>query len=141
MNVNSERFPRRFRQRVKAGTAFSFEMARTAIEAKVLFSSELFKDVVLVRFRRPALTERSPILDLYVAAPLPSEWVVTRVEPLTQDEANASYRLVGAEVWHGDDFQRDASRKDIKALPIMGVAGHVAVKQAVSEWLTAPNGG
>lgn len=104
------------------------------IAAKVLFLSKRNKDVALFALtdREVGATQEVSALSwadyklfLYSSA-VPvnrGDWHIVGHLPLSEEEAAASRRVVGGELWVGDDYLGPASPVDSAELPQMDVLG------------------
>ncbi|GIX02821.1 MAG: hypothetical protein KatS3mg112_1758 [Thermogutta sp.] len=111
------------------------------VVAKVLFASKIFKhcillgvtDIVLRSLVMPASVPSQYILHIYATDQEFIEGIWHKVGnlPLSELEERASLRLVGDEVWLGDQLLRKASTQDSKTLPHMSPGGSVAVEYEI----------
>lgn len=110
---------------------------------KVVYLSEYFKEVMLVRFFEKAYAspERAPDeLDV-----LPSRafftgidsikkggWKLVATSWVSEAEKTMSRRIVGGDVWVGDDHIGPASDEELRTLPQMDVYGHRLIEKKVA---------
>lgn len=104
------------------------------IAAKVLFLSKRNKDVALFALTDREVDAQQGIsavswadykLFLYSSA-VPvnrGDWHIVGYLPLSEEEAGASRRVVGGELWVGDEYLGPASPVDSTELPQMDVLG------------------
>lgn len=127
------------RSKVEEGDLISIDLAdgRSFI-GKVIFVSNYFRDVILLAIYRAdawqqegALAGRQPALLIYTSSKCVGSkgWAKTGSEPVTEGERLRSQRIVGGEVWLGDEELGPAQASDWKSLPRMDVAGCKAVEE------------
>ncbi len=118
------------------------------IAAKVLFLSKRNKDVALFaltdrEFAASDATSEMAWTDdkLFVySSSVPvrrGDWPVVGHLPLGEAEAVASRRIVGGEVWVGDEYLGPASPEDSATLPPMDVLGARLVERKAERLLAA----
>jgi len=111
------------------------------VVAKVLFASKIFKhsillgvtDLVIRSLVMPTLVPSQYILHTYATDQELIEGIWHKVGnlPLSELEERASLRLVGDQVWLGDQLLRTASTQDKKTLPHMSPGGGIAVEYEI----------
>jgi len=111
--------------------------------AKIIYSSEYFKSVVLIRLFLvtyqntnivdfPGMEEKA---DLYYTSSDPVSkglWTKVGSQPVLEDEALMSKRTVGGDVWIADECLGAASDRELKDLPKMLTYGHRLIEKAIS---------
>jgi hypothetical protein len=108
--------------------------------ARVLFLSQVYKDVMLLGLYGPDLKVlQGADLDslrfvsmVYTTAATvrTGRWKILLSQPL-QDELQFSLRIIGTALWSGDEPIREADQRDKQMFPIMRVSGYSAVEQYV----------
>lgn len=111
------------------------------VVAKVLFASRIFKhcillgvtDMVIRQLVMPTSVPSQYIAHIYATDVDLDEGIWHKVGklPLSKLEQMASLRLVGDEVWLGDQLLRKASTQDRKTLPHMSPGGGIAVEYEI----------
>ena len=112
--------------------------------AKVLFCSKYFRNLILIAFHRsPVIGDGVNSFDsaefsgrrVYTGAQIirNGRWKILGECDLTQEESNASLRIVAGDVWLGDQHMRAASARDIESLPRMDAAGAALVEKWANE--------
>jgi hypothetical protein len=122
---------------IKAGPYF--------VPAKILYLSNLFKDVILLgvygQQLKASVMPQSLSHDfakLLYASKLPvinGKWPVVGNEDLLPSQRGMAFRIVGGEVYLDDCVVRIASDEDFKALPSMDVYGSIALERVVANLL------
>jgi hypothetical protein len=107
--------------------------------AKVLFCSKRYENVILIAFgdgshRETKTGEFNPTAfngrRVYTGAQaVGRRWPVLGHCALTEDETQASWRIVAGDVWLADERLRTATPEDLKAFPTMCVAGAALVEK------------
>ena len=108
--------------------------------AKVIFCSKHYRNLILIAFHQlPVVGEGVRNFDsaefsgrrVYTGAQIirSGRWKILGECDLTQEEANASLRIVAGDVWFGDQHLRPASAFDLESLPRMDVAGAALVEK------------
>ena len=119
------------------GDLISIQRGNRTFTCKVLYSSEIFRDVILLAVfraegaeRGTKLADREPDLLIYTSAKCLGRegWEKIGFEPVLDSERQRSRRIVGGEIWLGDREIGPASGADSKKLPRMQVAGCLAVE-------------
>ena len=111
--------------------------------AKVIYCSEYFKDVVLIRLFKTAYSDSNiEVLpsagaeaDLYYTSADPVRkglWKKVGVQPVSEAERLMSKRIVGGDVWLEDKHIGQASEHDLATLPSMRSFGYRLIEKAVS---------
>lgn len=113
--------------------------------AKVVYSSDFFKNVLLLRLYRktypdleikefPEVDAKS---DLYYTSSDPvteGRWKKIGFQPISGIEKLLSKRTVGGEVWIGDEHLGPASEQELEALPKMLTYGYRLIEKAISRF-------
>jgi hypothetical protein len=114
--------------------------------AKVIYCSEYFKDVVLIRLFKvvyssaniEALPNADAEADLYYTSADPVRkglWKKVGVQTVSEAERMMSKRIVGGDVWIEDKHIGSASEHDLATLPSMRNFGYRLIEKAVSRML------
>lgn len=130
---------RKFKRRVLPGTVFGIRIdSKRLCLGKVIYSSEIWKDVVQVGMSGSIIAEdetqvvdfatqfRSEFIGLFFTAAtcIGDLWpIFGRVELLAGELALLGERRVGDQVWQGDRLLRQAVDEEIKKMPNMVVKG------------------
>lgn len=111
------------------------------VVAKVLFASRIFKhcmllgvtDLVIRSLVMPSSVPSQYVAYIYATDHDLVEGIWHKVGNITllEKELKASLRLVGDEVWLGDQLLRKASTQDRKTLPHMSPGGGIAVEYEI----------
>ncbi|WP_431476621.1 hypothetical protein [Massilia eburnea] len=119
--------------------------------AKVVYTSDFFRNVLLLRLYRktypnldinelPAVEELS---DLYYTSSDPvteGRWTKVGFQPISEAEKLLSKRTVGGDVWIGDEHLGPASEQELEVLPKMLTYGYRLIEKAISRF-PAPESG
>lgn len=111
--------------------------------AKVIYSSDFFRGVLLIRLYRetyqnsemkefPAVDAES---DLYYTSSDPvkeGRWMRVGFQPISDAERMLSKRTVGGDVWIGDEHMGPASEQDLEVLPKMLTYGYRLIEKAIA---------
>jgi hypothetical protein len=118
------------RKKVDEGDLLAIKVGERTFAGKVLFTSEIFRDVVLLAIYLSESNGREPDLLLYTVGSCigSSGWGKIGSEAVTDAERKLSKRIVGGEVWLGDTELGPAQRSEWKSLPKMEVYGCKAVE-------------
>ncbi|MBX3625342.1 MAG: hypothetical protein KF892_10045 [Rhizobacter sp.] len=110
--------------------------------AKVIYMSEYFKDVLLVRMYErafPSIDVPSSLEDVHsrgIYAGIDSvkkgAWVLAGSAPVTDADRALTRRVVGGDVWVEDVHIGPASDEELRALPNMDVYGYRLIEKAVA---------
>ena len=114
--------------------------------AKVIYCSEYFKDVVLIRLFKvvysdaniEALPNADSEADLYYTSADPVRkglWKKVGTQPVSEAERLMSKRIVGGDVWVEDEHIGRASEHDLATLPSMRSFGYRLIEKAVFKML------
>lgn len=117
--------------------------------AKVLYASEFFRNVLLIKIFREiypdANIKQLPTIDapgeLFYTSSDPvieGRWTKIGVQEVSDAEKKLSRRTVGGEVWVADEHIGPASDNDLETLPKMLTYGYRLVEKAISR-MSAPN--
>jgi hypothetical protein len=109
---------------------------------KIIYASEYFKDLILVRFferafapgtELPENLETIPSRGIYTGMDSikGGEWRRVEVRPVSDSEQAMSRRIVAGDVWLGDTHIGPASEAELAELPKMLVHGSRLVEKAV----------
>ena len=112
-----------------------------SVTAAVLYVSSHFKDVILLGFCELQVGGGPCRLsDQYfyteVSAIKRGRWKLIKNGYAAPVDPSVSTRIVGGEVWTGDQKVRDATSVDRKDLPKMRVAGPVLMERRAEEYLS-----
>ncbi|MGH8049805.1 MAG: hypothetical protein ACREPB_03995 [Arenimonas sp.] len=113
--------------------------------AKVIYVSEFFRNVILLRlfrttYRDPNVKEfpdAEALADLYYTSSDPvteGRWAKIGVQQILTSENLMSKRTVGGDVWIGDEHFGPASEQDLEELPKMLTYGYRLVEKAISRF-------
>ena len=110
---------------------------------KVIFCSEYFKDVMLIRFFEKAVSSPEAQADGIDALPYrlifagvsaieKGAWHLVGSGPVSDAEMAMSRRIVGGDVWIGDQHLGPASESELATLMNMDVYGYRLIEKAVA---------
>lgn len=115
----------------------------TSVVAKVLYASRFFRDLVLLGvYLDGYVADRQPDLLVYTSGKCIGSggWREVGNEEVSAAERNLSLRIVGGEVWQGDEVLRAASEDDWKKLSNMAASGCAAAETKIRMALAAKRG-
>jgi hypothetical protein len=115
--------------------------------AKVIYCSEYFKDVVLIRLFKvtyPSLDvevvpDFNSDADLYYTGADPVRkglWKKVGFQAVSEAEKLMSKRIVGGDVWVADKHIGPASEQELATLPAMRTFGYRLIEKAVARMLS-----
>lgn len=128
----------------KVGSIFAIPGGDQFGLAKVIYISDYFKDVFLIKLFQHKfdsieainLNDKLEQFTLYYAAKdalKKGEWQFLGEEPVSDTEKALSKRIVGGGIWVEDNFLGDATDKDYETLSPMGIYGWKLIKKAVGK--------
>lgn len=110
--------------------------------AKVIYMSEYFKDVLLIRMYAkafpsidlPLSLENVPSRGIYtgIDSVKKGAWLFAGSAPVTDADRAFTRRVVGGDVWVEDAHIGPASDEELRALPNMDVYGYRLIEKAVA---------
>ncbi len=119
--------------------------AEEYVVAKILFASRIFKHCILLGVTNVvthSLSMPTSLPSKYIAQMYAADWDILEGIwhkvgnlPVSEEERQASLRLVGDEVWLGDELLRKASKRDMTRLPQMSPGGSIAVEYDIQVML------
>ena len=132
------------KKEVREGEIVMIAAGECYVAAKVLYLSKWFKDLILLGLYK------EPLSDLAMPASLSSKFaqmVYTSQEPILKGRWNSvghepllpwqtglAKRIVGGEVWLGDECLGAASKADFDELPRMQALGAALVEKRALSW-------
>ena len=131
--------------KVTDGVLVSIPCNNYFVVGKVLYISQYFKNVILLKVYRKQFSE-TPKYDetfaiesfelFYTGASLikKEKWVAIGSEAITSDEKQLNKRVVGGDVWLADDCLGTATDNDLKNLPKMKVFNVNAIPNKVASF-------
>jgi hypothetical protein len=110
---------------------------------KIIYSSEYFKDVILVLFFEKAFSSPSQALSEFYSLPAreiytgvdsieKGGWLLVTSVPVSESEKTMSRRIVGGDVWIEDRHIGPASNADLTTLKNMDIYGYRLIEKAVA---------
>ena len=131
------------KQQVRVGNVYAIPGGGKFAFGKIVYLSEYFKDVMLVRFFEKAYS--SPEAPSEELDALPSKGIFTGMDSIkkggwklvastlvSEAEKAMSRRIVGGDVWVGDDHIGPASDEELRTLPQMDVYGYRLIEKKVA---------
>ena len=129
---------------LKNGSIFAIPCSNQFGLAKVIYISEYFKDVFLIKLFQHKfdsveainLNDKFDQFTLYYAAKealKKGEWQFLGEEAVSDTEKALSKRIVGGGVWVEDNYLGDATDKDYETLNSMGIYGWKLIQKAVGK--------
>lgn len=128
--------------KLKLGSIFAIPSGNQFGLAKVIYISEYFKDVFLIKLFQLKfdsveainLNDKFHQFTLYYAAKeaiKKGEWQLLGEDAVSDAEKALSKRIVGGGVWVEDNYLGDATDNDYETLSPMGVYGWKLIQKAV----------
>jgi Immunity protein 26 len=128
----------------KVGSIFAIPGGDQFGLAKVIYISDYFKDVFLIKLFQHKfdsieainLNDKLEQFTLYYAAKdalKKGEWQFLGEEAVSETEKALSKRIVGGGIWVEDNFLGDATDKDYETLSPMDVYGWKLIQKAVGK--------
>ena len=110
--------------------------------AKVIYVSQFFREVVLLKLYRTTLSKglkhfpsAEAEADLYYTSSSPilsGRWRIIGFEPVSDPEQIMSKRTAGGDIWVADECLGKASERDLETLPKMLTFGFRLIEKAVA---------
>lgn len=127
----------------KLGNVYAIPGGGKFALGKIVFASEYFKDVILIRLFEKSflsLTELPSEMDslssrqMFTGAESIKKggWKIVGNAPVSDAEKAMSRRIVGGDVWVEDDHLGPASEQDIASLKNMDIYGYRLIEKAVA---------
>ncbi len=127
---------------VKEGDIFSIPSESNFGVAKVIYCSEYFKDVILIKLYKVSHASQEidslPVNEEYQLyytgkdSVKKGKWTCVGCEIVDSDEKKLTKRIVGGDVWKEDQHIGPASEKDLAELPKMQTYGYRLIEKAVT---------
>lgn len=129
---------------LKNGSIFAIPCSNQFGLAKVIYISEYFKDVLLIKLLQHKfdsveamnLNDKSDKFTLYYVAKeaiKKGDWQFLGEEAVSDAEKALSKRMVGSGVWIEDTYLGEATDKDYEDLSPMGIYGWKLIQKAVGK--------
>jgi hypothetical protein len=126
----------------KAGDLIAIPSGAHIGLAKVIYVSQYFREVVLLKLYRTVLSEgaahfpcAAAAADLYYTSSCPistGRWRIAGFEPVSDVEQLLSKRTVAGDIWVADERLGEASEHDLETLPKMLTYGFKLIEKAVA---------
>jgi hypothetical protein len=131
------------KQKVALGEIILIPISGGFVQAKILFLSKLYKDVMLLgiyayssdmkQYAVPVVGDFAATYYASKQAILKGKWSSTGIiEPLSETERHLSKRIVGGTVWVEDQYLGPATLEDEQTLPQMDVYGSDLLEEEVA---------
>jgi hypothetical protein len=127
---------------VKVGDLIAIPSGAHIGLAKLIYVSEYFREVVLLKLYRTTLPQGVMHLpnaeagaDLYYTGSAPitaGRWTIVGFEPISDAEQLMSKRTVAGAIWVADEWQGEASAHELKTLLKMLTYGYRLIEKAVA---------
>lgn len=129
---------------VKEGDIYVLSSKSKNALAKVIYTSNYFKDVILIKlYLSPVEADKVPsnyLVDsdfklIYTGkdSVKKSTWNLIASQQVSADEKKLTKRIVAGDVWVGDDMIGKASDSDLEKLPKMLTLGYKLIDKKVSK--------
>lgn len=129
---------------LKVGNLYAIPGGGKFAFGKVLYLSDYFKDLMLVRFfdkavaapdELPQQLDSLPSRLIYTGTGAINRggWLFLRCDAVSEQERSLSRRIVGGDVWFEDQHLGPASDDDRKTLKNMDIFGHLLIEKAVAK--------
>lgn len=127
---------------VKVGTLIAIPSGARVGFAKLIYVSQFFREVVLLKLYRTTLPQgvthfpnAKAEADLYYTSSGPiltGRWTIVGLEPISDAEQLMSKRTVAGDIWVADECLGEASEHDLETLPKMLTYGYKLIEKAVA---------